>query len=78
MAIGQTKISPNKKAVQILFKILHPGCIAVNAFGNSQNHNAMAPDALITSRLNLSDGGANVPKHRDGWFMIEGAEVMTL
>lgn len=57
------------KAVQILFKILHPGCIAVNAFDNSQNHNAKAPDALVASRLNLSDGGAHVPLLRDGWFM---------
>ena len=57
------------KAVQILFKILHPGCIAVNPLDNSQNHNAKAPDALVASRLNLSDGGAHVPLLRDGWFM---------
>ena len=31
---------------QVLFKILHPGYVAVNEFDNTQNLNAMAPDAL--------------------------------
>jgi hypothetical protein len=64
------------KAVQILFKILHPDCIAVAAFDNSQNHNAMAPDALVASRLNLSDGGAHVLHIRDGWFVLNDTRVI--
>ena len=64
------------KVAQVLFKILHPGCVAVNAFDNSQNHNAMAPDALVASRLNLSDGGAHVPQLRDGWFIKDGVRII--
>jgi transposase len=35
---------------------LHPNKTAIFAFDNSQNHHAMADNALIASRLNLSDG----------------------
>jgi hypothetical protein len=54
-----------------IFRILHPDCDALFAFDNSANHHAMAPDALVASRLNLSDGGKNVPKLRAGWFTDE-------
>jgi hypothetical protein len=45
----QTKAIP-------LFNYLHPNKTAIFAFDNSQNHHAMADNALIASRLNLSDG----------------------
>jgi hypothetical protein len=43
----------------------HYDCELVFAFDNSQNHHAMAPDALVASRLNLSDGGKSVPLMHD-------------
>ncbi|CAB4473945.1 unnamed protein product [Rhizophagus irregularis] len=48
-----------------IFELLHPGCIGVFCFDQSINHNAMAADALIASKMNLSPGGAQ-PKMRDG------------
>src|SRR5689334_22030220 len=51
-----------------IFEILHPGCLALVAYDNSSNHDVMAADALVASRLNLKDGGKNVCKLRDGWF----------
>ncbi|CAB5377082.1 unnamed protein product [Rhizophagus irregularis] len=53
-----------------IFEILHPGCVAVFCFDQSTNHNAMAADALIATRMNLSPGGAQ-PKMRDGWYIKE-------
>jgi hypothetical protein len=52
-----------------IFKALHPGCDALFAFDNSQNHRARAPDALIASRLNVSDGGKSVKPTRPGCFI---------
>jgi hypothetical protein len=43
-----------------LFKVLHPGCLALVAFDNFSNHHAMARDALVANLLNLKDGGKNV------------------
>jgi hypothetical protein len=40
-----------------IFKILHPDCIRLFLFDNSQNHHALPPDALKASALNLKDGG---------------------
>lgn len=57
-----------QKAIPI-FQILHPGCEALFAFDNSQNHHAMAPDALVASRLNLRDGGKHVISIRRGWYL---------
>ncbi|PKK56498.1 hypothetical protein RhiirC2_634119, partial [Rhizophagus irregularis] len=37
-----------------IFEILHPGCVGVFCFDQSTNHNAMAADALIVVRMNLS------------------------
>ena len=54
------------------FDRLHSNCIGIFAFDNSQNHHAMAPDALCVSRMNLSDGGKNIdslPKMRHGYHM---------
>ena len=36
-----------------IFEILHPGCIGVFCFDQSTNHNAMAEDALVVTRMNL-------------------------
>jgi hypothetical protein len=51
-----------------LFKLKHPDCDLIFAFDNSQNHHAMAPDALVANRLNKSDGGKNIPKLRNGKY----------
>jgi len=56
-----------EKAIPI-FEQLHPGCVAVFAFDNSQNHNAKPPDGLCAKKLNLNDGGKNTPKLRDTIF----------
>ena len=63
------------RVTQTLFEILHPGCVALFSFDNSQNHKAMAPDALVTNRLNISDGGSNVMHTRKGWFEKDGLIV---
>lgn len=47
------------------FERLHPGCVAVFSFDQSQNHCSYADDALLVSRLNLSDGGSNQSIMRD-------------
>ena len=55
------------------FEELHPDCVGVFMFDNSTNHKKMPDDALVASRLNLSDGGKNSRKViRDGQF---GANV---
>ena len=63
------------KCAIVIFEILHPGCSAVFAFDNSASHHARAPDALIASRLNKSDGGKNVPFLRPGLFMKYGVRI---
>ena len=35
----------------------------------------MAPDALVASRLNLSDGGIKVQHLRKGWFEKDGVVI---
>lgn len=63
--------------VMPLFEGFHPGDELIFAFDNSQNHHAMAPDALVASRLNKSDGGKNVPLLRDGWYHdIHGDKII--
>ena len=37
-------------------------------FDNSMNHHAKAPDALVASRLNMGNEGANVNAMRKGYF----------
>ncbi|EXX58953.1 hypothetical protein RirG_193120 [Rhizophagus irregularis DAOM 197198w] len=59
-----------------IFEILHPGCVGVFCFDQSTNHNAMAADALIATRMNLSPGGAQ-PKMRDGWYIDKNGEKQT-
>ena len=56
-----------------IFEILHPDCVGVFCFDQSTNHNAMAADALIATRMNLSSGGAQ-PKMRDGWYIDKNGE----
>jgi hypothetical protein len=62
-------LAEQTKIMLKIFDILHPGCSALVAYDNSSNHHAMADDALVASRLNLKDGGKNVGKLRDGWFI---------
>lgn len=66
------------KNAMTIFKILHPNSDALFVFDNSANHHAFAPDALVVSRLNLSDGGKNIKSiMRDGWFRNENGDVVT-
>ena len=37
-----------------IFEIMHPGCIGVFCFDQSTNHNAIAGDALVVTKINLS------------------------
>ena len=62
-----------KKVIPI-FEELHPNCTALFMFDNSQNHHALAPDALRASVLNVSDGGKNVIPQRSGWYLNENNE----
>ncbi|EPT01617.1 hypothetical protein FOMPIDRAFT_41382 [Fomitopsis schrenkii] len=41
---------------------------------NSQGHSAYAPDALLTSRMNLRPGGKQAHM-RDGWYIRDGIRV---
>ena len=45
-----------KRAIPI-FEAIHPNCIAVFAFDNSQGHSMYASDALIAHKMNLNPGG---------------------
>ena len=60
------------KAIPI-FEILHPECVSVFCFDQSTNHNAMAEDALIAMKMNLSSGGGQ-PKMHNGWYTNEHRE----
>ncbi|CAB5365258.1 unnamed protein product [Rhizophagus irregularis] len=48
-----------------IFEILHSGCTGVFCFDQSTNHNAMAGNALVATKMNLSPEGKQ-PKMRDG------------
>ncbi|CAG8434242.1 10167_t:CDS:2 [Scutellospora calospora] len=48
-----------------VFEILHFGCIGIFCFDQSTNHNAIAEDALITKRMNLSSGKKQLEELRD-------------
>ncbi|RIA99523.1 hypothetical protein C1645_684789 [Glomus cerebriforme] len=48
-----------------IFEILHPGCTGVFCFDQSTNHNAIAGDALVATKMNLSPRGKQ-PKMCDG------------
>jgi hypothetical protein len=66
------------KNAMTIFKILHPNSDALFIFDNSANHHAFAPDALVASRLNLTDGGKNIKSiMRDGWFLNENGDIVT-
>ena len=56
------------KAIPI-FRVLHPNCDGLFMFDNSQNHHAKPPDALSVSGMNLSNGGANQRRMRNGWYL---------
>ena len=62
-------LAEQTKKMLTIFEVLHPGCTALVAYDNSSNHHAMAKDGLVANRLNLQDGGKNVPLFRDGWFL---------
>ncbi|CAG8675614.1 7579_t:CDS:2, partial [Paraglomus brasilianum] len=46
-----------------IFEIIHPGCIGVFCFDQSTNHNAMAEDALVVTRMNLGPGKKQAKLH---------------
>ena len=58
------------------FKILHPDCVGLFLFDNSQNHHPLAPDALRASVLNLKDGSKNVKPQRDGFYMLDSVKCV--
>jgi hypothetical protein len=62
------------KRCALLLRQLHPDADIFVFFDNSMTHRARAPDGLDASKLNLSDGGKNVQKQRDGWYMTANAE----
>lgn len=73
---NENLVNQTKKAMSI-FKILHPNCDPLFVFDNSANHHASAADALVASRLNVSDGGKNRQViMREGWFMNENGEIV--
>jgi hypothetical protein len=68
-------LAEQTKKMLVIFDILHPTCIALVVYDNSGNHHAFADDALVANRLNLSDGGKNVKRTRDGWYFCQGVRV---
>ena len=56
------------KLAMPLFRKLHPDKHLIFAFDNSMTHRAALPNGLDARKLNLSDGGANVPKLRPTSF----------
>ncbi len=62
-----------------IFEVLHPGMEALIIFDNSQNHHAMADDALVASKLNLYDGGKNKkPMRSTSWGPLNTPQSMHL
>ena len=53
-------------------------CTLLFAFDNSMSHQKRAPDGLDASLLNLSDGGANIPKFRSTKFERNGEVFIQL
>ncbi|CAG8802706.1 7422_t:CDS:2, partial [Cetraspora pellucida] len=56
-----------------IFEVLHPGCIGVFCFDQSTNHNAMAENALVATKINLGSRGLQ-PKMCNGWYFDEDGE----
>ncbi|CAH1757995.1 12992_t:CDS:2 [Entrophospora sp. SA101] len=56
-----------------IFEVLHPGCVGVFCFDQSTNHNAMAEDALIVTRMNLGPAKKQAKLH-DGWYTNKEGE----
>ena len=52
-----------------MMRKLHPNMDLVFAFDNSMTHRAAPPDGLDARKLNLSDGGENVPLLRSTTFV---------
>ena len=65
------------KHAHAISRKLHPGKISLFIFDNSANHLKRADDARNAKRLNLKDGGKNVPKIRDGFFFNEQGDRIT-
>lgn len=59
-----------------IFEVLHPGCVGVFCFDQSTNHNAMAENALVATKMNLGPGGVQSTL-RDGWYINENGENIT-
>ncbi|CAG8578641.1 11272_t:CDS:2 [Scutellospora calospora] len=54
----------------LIFEVLHSGCIGVFCFDQSTNHNAIAENTLVATKMNLGPGGVQ-PIMRDGWYINE-------
>ena len=69
-------IVADNKRCEKLYKQLHPNCDIGQFYDHSMTHCARAPDGLDAGKLNLTDGGKNVPMLRDGWYMKDGERVV--
>lgn len=63
---GEKMVEQTVRQAIPIFKKAYPGCKAVFAFDNASNHCAVAPDALVASKMSLGPGGKQ-PKMKDGW-----------
>ncbi|CAG8759625.1 12560_t:CDS:1, partial [Funneliformis caledonium] len=54
----------------LIFEVLHPGCIRVFCFNQSTNHNAIAADTLIASRMNMNSQMKQLTIH-NSWYVNE-------
>lgn len=60
-----------KNTVVPLFELLHPGCVGLFAFDQSQNHKAFASDALMVNRMTSGEVEVtekSLYKFRDGYY----------
>ena len=57
-----------------IFEAVYPRHVAVFLFDNSTNHSYMAADALLTSKMNLGDGGkSQVFRRKTTWTADDGS-----
>jgi hypothetical protein len=59
-----------------MMRKLHPNADLIFAFDNSMTHRAAPPDGLDATKLNLSDGGKNVPLLRNTTFVNAEGDIV--
>ena len=55
---------------------IHPGCLPLYVFDNSENYHKTAMDALNACKLNLKKGVENTPLLRDGYYKCPGGSIV--